>query len=292
MARRGVSGCPRPFPRGPAPGRPSGRTRGSGREHPNSCPTAHLALPTRLSPGPQAVRVPRRAVAPHGSRKLRAFLAVCAAARSKAKQRSHSAQGLGAAPSETSASPGRGAPQGRGHGTVRATGLGFDQWRHQRPRARRSFQPRGMPTALPRFPRKRSPVLLPESSPVRPFSPPLSLSPRADRMGSVAPHSWLACAGAKATSLPLPAATVGREVSLWLASRAGELSTTWPSNGKAPRTVCALPPCGPSAAEFLGRWEAAGHYGCFLRMCKEAFTGLLGEGSLGLGGGEAGILLE
>ena len=105
-----------------APGRPSGRTRGSGREHANSCLTAHLALPTRLSPGLQAVRVPRRAVAPHGSRKLRAFQAVCAAARGEAKQRSHSAQDLGAAPSGTSASPGRGAPQGGAHGTVRATG--------------------------------------------------------------------------------------------------------------------------------------------------------------------------
>lgn len=100
-------------------------------------------------------------------------------------------------------------------------------------------------------------------------------------MGSVAPHSWLACAGAKATSLPPAGAAVGREVSLWLASRAEEWSTTRPSNGEAPRGPSA--PClpagpGPSAAEFLGRWEAAGHYGCFLRMCKEAFTGLQREG--------------
>ena len=109
-------------------------------------------------------------------------------------------------------------------------------------------------------------------------------------MGIVALHSWLACAGAKATSLPLPGAAVGREVSLWLASRAGESSKTQPSNGEAPGAVCALPPCGPSAAEFLGRWEAAGHYGCFLWMCKEAFTGLQGEGRSGGGGG--GILLE
>lgn len=72
---------------------------------------------------------------------------------------------------------------------------------------------------VPRFPRKRSRIVLPEMGPARPFSPTLSSSPRADRMGSVAPHSWLACAGAKATSLPLPDATVGREVSLWLASR-------------------------------------------------------------------------
>ena len=49
-------------------------------------------------------------------------------------------------------------------------------------------------------------------------------------------------------------------------------------------------PAGPSAAEFLGRWEAAGHYGCFLRMCKEAFTGLLWEGRLGgRGGGGRGL---
>lgn len=100
-------------------------------------------------------------------------------------------------------------------------------------------------------------------------------------MGSVAPHSWLAYAGAKATSLPLPGAAVGREVSLWLTSRAGESSTARPSNGEAPQAVCARPPCGPSAAEFLGRWEAAGHYGCFLRMCKEAFIGLQWEGRSG-----------
>lgn len=45
--------------------------------------------------------------------------------------------------------------------------------------------------------------------------------------------------------------------------------------------VCALPPCGPSAAEFLGRWEAAGHYRCFLRTCEEAFTGPQWEGRSG-----------
>lgn len=116
---------------------------------------------------------------------------------------------------------------------------------------------------------------------MRPFSPTLYSSLGAGVMRIVAPHSWLACAGAKATSLPLPGAAVGKEVSLWLASRAGESSKTGPSNGEAPRAVCALPPCGPSAAEFLWRWEAAGHYGCFLRMCKEAFTGLQWEGRSG-----------
>lgn len=107
-------------------------------------------------------------------------------------------------------------------------------------------------------------------------------------MGSVAPHSRLACEGVKGQLASSLGAAVGREVSLWLASRAGESSTTGPSNGETPRAMRALLPC----AEFLGRWEVAGHYGCFLRMCKEAFTGLQWEGRLEVGGGGAFSLSE
>lgn len=39
------------------------------------------------------------------------------------------------------------------------------------------------------------------------------------------------------------------------------------ANGESPPAVCALPPRGPSAAEFLGRWEAADHYGYALSGC-------------------------
>lgn len=104
-------------------------------------------------------------------------------------------------------------------------------------------------------------------------------------MGIVAPHSWLACAGPKATSLPLPGAAVGREVSLWLASSAGESSKTSYPMGRRPASLRAL------RRGIPGEVGGGGPLWMLSQDVKEAFTGLQWEGRSG-GRGWGGILLE
>lgn len=94
-------------------------------------------------------------------------------------------------------------------------------------------------------------------------------------MGIAAPHSWLACAGPKATPLPLPGAALGREVSLWLASRAGESSKTSYPMGRRPASLRALRRGIPREV------GGGGPLWMLSQDVKEAFTGLQWEGRSG-----------
>lgn len=310
----GVSEHPCGFPRGrSAAGSTPLREMRLGARAPQPLPLLRTpALPTRLFlggarvPGPQAVPTTRCAVSPGASRKLRDFptcsggcadLALCGC-----KARSRLCWGAGPKRAWALRARAVGEPrraQGGEHLGARAArdgacpwGFGFGQLRSAGGCARGFFAPRCLSRAgAPRRRGGKQAAWALPHTPLNDLEPccsgwalrasllaPAVLEPSGWLNGKRGPTFLASLCGAKATSLPLSGAAVGREVSLWLASRAEELSTTRLSNGEAPRAVCALPPRGPSAAEFLGRWEAADHYGCFLRMCKEAFTGLQREG--------------